>query len=264
MSPLTTLQIAVLLYSLGTLSVLVGLYNRSKRLQQLALGSMVAGFVSHTVWIGIVCSRTDHPPLTNLPEIAAFLAWTIFAVELFLFMRYRVHAAAFVVYPLVLMLMLITSVLKEPFAPGDAALDSKLFVGHLLLTTLGLAALLIGLAFTLLYHVQERALKSKRQGPLTEWIPSLQICELVSYRAIAIGFAIYTLGILAGVIWSYRTNEGLFSLRAKEVGALAAWMIFALILQSHAAGSYRTSKTIFLSVAAFCSIMVAIFGIHHV
>jgi len=264
MSPLTSLHIAVTLYALGTLSVLAALYNRSKRLQQLALGLMAAGFISHTVWIGTVCARTDHPPLTNLPEIAAFLAWTIFAVELFLFVRYRVHAAAFVVYPLILMLMLITTVLREPFAPGDVALDSKLFVAHLLLSTLGLAVLLIGLAFTVLYHLQERALKTKKQGAFFEWIPSLQLCELLSYRAMAIGFAIYTLGIVAGILWSFRTTSGLFNPRAKEIGAVAAWLIFAFILQSHAAGSYRTSKTILLSLAAFFSIVVAIFGIQHV
>ncbi len=259
-----TLYIAVSLYALGTLAVLAGLYNRSIRLQQLALGLMIGGFVVHTVWIGMVCSATEHPPLTNLPEIAAFIAWLIFAVELFLFIRYRVHAAAFFVYPLILMLMFITVLIRAPFAPADPALDSNLFVGHLLLSTAGIAALFIGLAFFVLYRFQERSLKSKRQGRLFEWIPSLQVCEVVSYRALAIGFAIYTTGLLAGFLWSYRTRVGSYEIRSKEIAAVVAWVLFAALLQSYNSGTLGTRKNLFISAAAFVSILIAILGVQHV
>lgn len=259
-----TLYISVSFYALGTLAVLAGLYNRSIQLQRLALGLMSAGFVGHTIWIGMVCSATDHPPLTNLPEVAAFIAWLIFAVELFLFARYRVHAAAFFVYPLILMLMMITLVIRAPFAPADPALDSNLFVGHLLLSTVGIAALLIGLAFFVLYRFQERSLRSKRQGPLFEWIPSLQVCENVSYRALAIGFGIFTAGLLAGLLWSYRTTIGSYDLRSKEIAALVAWVLFAALLQSYNSGTLGTRKNLFISAAAFVSILIAILGVQHV
>ena len=244
--------------------VLAGLYNRSIRLQQIALGLMIAGFVVHTTWIGMICARTEHPPLTNLPEIAAFIAWLLFAVELFLFIRFRVHAAAFFVYPLILMLMLITLVIRAPFAPADPALDSNLFVGHLLLSTAGIAALLIGLAFFVLYRFQERSLKSKRQNRLFEWIPSLQVCEVVSYRALAIGFGIYTTGLLAGFIWSYRTKIGGYDIRSKEVAAVVAWILFAALLQSYNTGTLRTQKNVVISIAALVSILIAILGVQHV
>lgn len=259
-----TLYIAVTIYALGTLAVLAGLYNRSMRLQQIALVLMCGGFVVHTVWIGMVCSATEHPPLTNLPEIAAFLAWLIFAVELFLFIRYKVHAAAFFVYPLILMLMTITVVVRAPFAPADPALDSNLFVGHLLLSTVGIASLLIGLAFFVLYRFQERSLRSKRQGRLFEWIPSLQVCETVSYRALAIGFGIYTTGLIAGFLWSYRTHIGTYDLRSKEIAAVVAWVLFAALLQSYNSGTLGTRKNLVISAAAFVSILIAVLGVQHV
>ncbi|HVT44112.1 MAG TPA: cytochrome c biogenesis protein CcsA [Thermoanaerobaculia bacterium] len=257
------LYIASLFYLLGTLAVLLSLMLRSRRLQHIALVSMVAGFVAHTVWIGVICTRTGHPPLTNLPETAAFIGWTILLVELFLFIRYRVHAAAFFVYPLVLMLLSISLVVGEPFAHLDEAQRSNLFTSHLLLTTVGIAGLLIGLAFMILAQIQERALKMKHRGRLYDWIPSLRVCELVSYRALSIGFAIYTIGLLAGVLWAYRTSPGVFSLRAKEIGALVAWVLFAVLVQAHVSGTYRTQKNAVVGAAAFVSILVAIFGIQH-
>jgi ABC-type uncharacterized transport system permease subunit len=256
------LYITAAFYVLGTVLVLTGLQNRSRRLQQWATGSMIAGFLAHTIWIGMNCVKTQRAPLANLPEIASFVAWTILAVEMVLFLKYRVHAAAFFVYPLVLMLFAIT-VAVHSRGGVNPALNSRLFVTHLLLTTIGISALLIGVAFYFLYRLQDRSLKSKRQGPLFDWIPSLQVCELLSYRALAVGFGIFTLGLLAGFLWSYRTTAEIFNMGAKEIGALVAWVLFAALIQSHNSGSYRTRKNIVISMVAVLSILVAIFGIKH-
>ena len=79
MSPNLTLYAALALYAAGTVVALATLFTREKRPQHIALGMMIAGFIAHTVWIGTICVRTHHPPLTNLPEAAAFTAWLVFA-----------------------------------------------------------------------------------------------------------------------------------------------------------------------------------------
>jgi ABC-type uncharacterized transport system permease subunit len=264
MNPNITLYLALALYACGTLVALASLFARELRLQHVGLGLMIGGFVAHTVWIGTICVRTHHPPLTNLPETAAFISWTVFLVELILFIRYRVHAASFFVYPLVLLLLTVSAVVSEPFASGDPALRSRIFTAHILLTTLGVAALLISLAFNLMAYLQDRALRAKTRGRLWEWIPSLNVCKVVSYRALAIGFSIYTAGLLAGVLWSYRTEVGFMELRIKQVGAVVAWVLFATLLQSYISGIYRARRSILISAGAFIAIVVAMLGIHHV
>jgi ABC-type uncharacterized transport system permease subunit len=262
-SPNATLYAALALYGAGTVVALASLFRREKRLQHVGLGFMIAGFLSHTIWIGTICTKTGHPPLTNMPETLSFVAWTIFLIELILFIRYRVHAASFFVYPLVLLLLTVTAVVQEPFAQLAPELRSRLFTAHILFTTVGVAGLLIGLAFTVLAYLQDRSLKSKRPGRLWEWIPSLNVCRLVSYRALAIGFSVYTFGLLAGVLWSYRTTAGPMELRTKQVGAVVAWVLFAVLLQSYISGVYRTRRTMFISAGAFVAIVVAMLGIHH-
>lgn len=262
MSPNLSLYAALALYAAGTIVALATLFMREKRPQHVALGLMIAGFVAHTVWISTICIRTHHPPLTNLPETAGFMAWVVFAVELALFIRYRVHAASFFVYPLVLMLLTLSAVVREPFVKSPAAV-SRLFITHILLTTIGVAGLLIGLAFGALAWAQDRALKSKQRGALWDWIPSLNVCNTVSYRALAIGFSIYTLGILAGILWSYRTSAELMDFRVKQVGAVVAWVLFAIVLQSYVNDTYRTRRTVIIGACAFIAIVVAILGIHH-
>lgn len=263
LSPNAGLYGALILYAIGTLDALGSLFIRNRRLQRSGLVAMIAGFVLHTLWIGSICVRTGHPPLTNLPETAAFVSWTVFAVELVLLARYRVHAAAFFVYPLVLMLLTVTAVVREPFTRLDPSLRSSLFTAHLLFSTVGVAALFIGLAFTLLSVMQDRALKQKTRGRLWELTPSLSVLNLLSYRALAIGFSIYTLGILAGILWSYRTTPGVLDFSAKQIAAVVAWMLFAALLQSYIAGAYRARRTILISAGAFVATLVAILGIHH-
>src|SRR5947209_19577043 len=129
MSPSVTLYTALAFYAAGTLIALLSLFAHERRTQHVGLALMIAGWVSHTIWIGTICTLSGHPPLTNLPEAASFVAWCVFAVELVLFIRYRVHAAAFFVYPLVLILMTIAAVVHEPFARID---QSSLLTAHVL------------------------------------------------------------------------------------------------------------------------------------
>jgi ABC-type uncharacterized transport system permease subunit len=256
-----TLYIALAAYALGTIAALVSLGVHSKRLQYAGLGFMIAGFAAHTIWIGTICAKTGHPPLTNLPEAASFVAWTVFAVELGLWIRYRVYAASFFVYPLVLLLLTLSAVVGENFAALDPSLRSNVFIAHLLLTTLGIAALLIGLAFNFLAFLQDRALKTKHRGALWEWIPSLELCKKIGYGSLAIGFSIYTFGLIAGVLWSYRTNSGFMSPSAKTMGAIAAWILFGALLQQFVAGTYRSKKTVAIGAGALVAIVVAMLGI---
>jgi len=264
MSPNATLYLALAFYAAGTIVALATLFARGRHAQHAGLALMIGGWVSHTIWIGTICARTGHPPLTNLPEAASFVAWTVFLAELVLFIRYRVHAASFFVYPLVLMLLTISAVVREPFAQMDPSLRSGLFTTHVLLSTVGVAALLVGLAFSTLAFVQDRALKSKHRGALWEWIPSLNVCRTLSYRTLAVGFSIYTLGILAGILWSYRTTSELIDLRVKQIGGVVAWILFAILLQSYISGVYRGPRTAVISACAFLATVIAILGIHRV
>ena len=261
MTPTAILYTALLFYAAGTIAALVSLATRGKRPQLAGLVLMVVGFVAHTVWIGTICARTHHPPLTNLPEAASFVGWTVFAVELGLYIRYRVYAASFFVYPLVFLLLSISAVIGDPFRHMDPSLRSSLFEAHLLLSTVGVAGLLIGLAFTVLAFVQDRALKSKKRGAFWELIPSLNVCKTVSYRALTIGFGVYTLGLIAGFLWSYRTTADLMVPNAKELGAVIAWIFFAILLQNFVTGAYRAKQMIVVSACAFVAIVVAILGI---
>ena len=259
-----TLYVALALYAVGTVVSLASLFFRPKGVQHSALIVMTLGWVAHTVWIGTICSKTGHPPITNLPEVVSFIGWTIFATELFLYFRFRVYAASFFVYPFVFLMLLVAALVGEPFAPIDPSLRSTLFTGHLLAATVGVAGLMIALAFTALAYLQDRSLKMKTRGPLWRWIPSLSVCRKLSYRSLAVGFSVYTVGLIMGVVWSYRTAAGLGAVGSKEIGGVIAWIFFAILLQTYISGVFRGRRTIVISACAFVAIIVSLLGIARV
>jgi ABC-type uncharacterized transport system permease subunit len=260
-SPNLSLYLTIAIYAVAAGLVFLSLLTRREQLQKLATTLILIGFVGHTIWIGTICSTTHHPPLTNLPEAASFIGWVLIVVELALLFRYKVQAAAFFVYPLVVILLATAAIVSEPFSPPNPDQTSKIFIGHLLLTMVGVAALLIGLAFGALYQIQDRAMKAKRRGILYEWVPNLRVLDLVSYRAMVVGFAIYSAGIMAGVLFAYNRHGALTTFGPKESGALVAWVAFAAMLQSHLSGTFRTKKTAGIALVAFLAIVVSIFGI---
>lgn len=263
MSPTTSLYLAIALYGAGTVATLASLALGAVRLQRIAFWVMAAGLLAHTFWIGTICTITGHPPLTNLPEAVSFIAWTLLLINLILQVRYRIDGASFFVYPLVLLLLSTAAIVRDAFQPLPPELRSNVFIGHLLFTTVGVAGLLVALAFSAMYLMQERAIKSKKRGRIWKWVPSLRVCDRVSYRALTIGFSIYTVGVLAGIAWAYRASGVLSTPGVKEVGALVAWVMFAALLQSYLSGTYRTPRTLVIGAIAFLSILAAIFGIQH-
>jgi ABC-type uncharacterized transport system permease subunit len=262
--PTDLLYTALALYGAATAIALSFVFlTRFKAVQDVAFAVMALGFIAHTVFIGFICGRTGHPPLMNLPEVAAFLSWTILLIEMVIYVRLRIYAAALFVYPLVFALLLITAVTGEPFTRLGPLQRSSIFTAHLLLSTVGIAMLFVGLGFSLVATVQDRSLKTRTPGRLWDWIPSLAICRRVSYRALAIGFIVYTLGLAAGYLWSFREpSHWIFG--AKQAGALVAWILFAVLVQSQVTGKLSTRRTtLALSAAAFIAVVISIFGIAH-
>ncbi|HEX3110329.1 MAG TPA: hypothetical protein VHU41_14635, partial [Thermoanaerobaculia bacterium] len=57
-SPNVTLYIALALYAVGTLIALASLFHKQTFLQRSGMVVMVAGWISHTIWIGTICTIT--------------------------------------------------------------------------------------------------------------------------------------------------------------------------------------------------------------
>jgi cytochrome c-type biogenesis protein CcsB len=65
------------------------------------------------------------------------------------------------------------------------------------------------------------------RGPIAAKLPSLELLDDVMYRAIAVGFAFFTIATVLGALWAAEAWGGYWSWDPKETWALIVWLNYA-------------------------------------
>ncbi|WP_029043787.1 c-type cytochrome biogenesis protein CcsB [Cupriavidus sp. WS] len=67
----------------------------------------------------------------------------------------------------------------------------------------------------------------KQRGILADRLPSLEVLDDVMYKAIAVGFAFFTIATILGALWAAEAWGGYWSWDPKETWALIVWLNYA-------------------------------------
>ena len=67
----------------------------------------------------------------------------------------------------------------------------------------------------------------KSKGMLVDRLPSLELLDDVMYKAIAVGFAFFTIATILGALWAAEAWGGYWSWDPKETWALIVWLNYA-------------------------------------
>jgi len=67
----------------------------------------------------------------------------------------------------------------------------------------------------------------KSRGILADRLPSLEVLDDVMYKAIAVGFAFFTIATILGALWAAEAWGGYWSWDPKETWALIVWLNYA-------------------------------------
>lgn len=99
-------------------------------------------------------------------------------------------------------------------------------------------------------------------GPLLQGIDPEDIDE-ISYRAIAIGYPIFTLGALVfAMIWAAEAWGRFWGWDPKEVWALITWLYYAAYLHFRLSRGWQGKKSAWLSVIGFLVVMFTLIGVN--
>jgi len=200
-------------YSIGTL---------------LCWGAVVMGFVGMTVrWYESYLLGADigHIPVSNLYEV--FILFSMITALFYLY--YEQHYKTRQMGPFVLLIisaavgfLLWYTVARsaaeiQPLVPALQSWWMKIhvpanFIGY---GTFSLAAM-VGVAYLV-----------KSKGWLVDRLPSLEVLDDVMYKAIAVGFAFFTIATILGALWAADAWGGYWSWDPKETWALIVWLNYA-------------------------------------
>lgn len=90
-----------------------------------------------------------------------------------------------------------------------------------------------------------------------------EMLEDVTYKSIAVGFPIFTIGgLIFGAIWADQAWGVYWSWDPKETWSLITWIIYAVYLHARYMRGWRGTKVAVLSVVGFFSVAITYLGVN--
>jgi len=183
---------------------------------------VVSAAVGFLLWYTVVREAHEIQPLVpalkswwmKLHVPANFIGYGMFALAAMVALAYLIKQQAgetrwYRLTPLWLLGVVVCFVpIVFRKAPADG-LGSHYWLGYLLVSGLIAAGILLG-----------------RQR-LAERLPSFEVLDDVMYKAIAVGFAFFTIATVLGALWAAEAWGGYWSWDPKETWALIVWLNYA-------------------------------------
>ena len=246
------LRVTLLLYSLGLWHSLVTVVRRRQRLFKLALGSISLGAVLHLVSIVDQAMAMGRFPVVTLHQMASLIGFLITCTFLLAYWRYKHESLAVFVFPTVFLLTLVASLGTPVEAWGGRTLGKWWLSIHVLLILLGFAALFLTFIAGVMYIIQEKELKSKRPRAFYSRLPPLGALDDMAYRTLAVGFVLFTLGLIAGSFWAFVQWGANWIVDPTIALAFLTWAIYLALVFSRLAIGWRGRKAAYFSIIGFC------------
>jgi ABC-type uncharacterized transport system permease subunit len=249
--PLIWLRVAVVCYGVGLLYSLLLLSKRGNLLARIVEPAVGLGLVFHFVSLVEATVLAGHVSLISIhysESLLAFLAMVVFFV---FFVAYRTTTLGIVIFPIVFILTFISALGQKPVSINSPLVRSGWIFVHIVLIFTGYAGLFLSFGASLLYLVQERALKSKRPTPLVNWLPPLQTIDDICYRALLFGFPFMTFGIVTGSVLLIQKYGPMFFADPKIVLSFIMWAVYLLLLYTRWNSGWRGRRAAFLATFAF-------------
>jgi ABC-type uncharacterized transport system permease subunit len=217
---------------------------------------LLGGFVAHGVEIGWRGVEHVHPG-TSVREALGFFSWLVVGGYLLASRKNKLGLLGAFVAPAGL-IMLAAARLSPTGDPHEGM--TSLGRIHISLATVGVAIFSVATGLALVYLLEERNLKRKNfDGLLFRRGVALETLDRMSHRMTLIGFPIFTVALMLGVIWVSQRSSGFD--RPEYPLAAVTWASFAGLIVSRTAWGWRGRKAAMLTVIGF-SAAVIVFGIY--
>ncbi len=249
---------ALIGFGVAALMHVVFLVSNKKVTGTIASVLMAVSFAALTAAITVRAVRIGHLPVTNMFEYLSIFAWSAGLFYFVFVYFFRQHIVGAFIAPVVFMLIVSASLLpKEPNMQLVPALQSYWLQIHVTLAALGEAAFGVAFAANIMFFMKKIFSPKVFGGRL----PSYDRLDMVSHKAIIIGYPVFTVGALfAGAVWAEQAWGTFWSWDPKEVCSLIVWLIYTIYFHLRFLRGWRGSRSALLSIFGFAAAVLTFFA----
>lgn len=249
-----------LLYLAAGVVLFLAAHRESQGLRKIAVALAILAVLLHTVaqyrsWLVANIAQADFATAMSLCALLFAILWL-----LSLFGRKSALESGIVALPLAALGSSLVWLLPEDqLGSGLHAIEgSSGVVFHVItsVTAFGLLALAGVYAFMVAFI--DHSLKGHRLGRLVQVLPPLEQLEVLLFQLIFLGFILLTAALGSGLLFV----EDLMAqhLVHKTVLAIAAWVIFGVLLLGKKVKGWRGLIAVRLTLAGFAVLLLSYFG----
>lgn len=254
------LWLALFFYGLGILLTVPSVKRRRPALSSAALAALGLGLLAHAADLAVAGAQIERLPVTDVRSALSFFSFLATVAFFSAYLRYRITALGVFMLPLVFVLTLISALHPgKPF--DDPAFRGGWLLIHIASIFLGYTAFFLTFVAAVMYLFQERELKSKKPRAFYYRLPSLELCDELSYRSLIIGLPFLSVGILTGFVWASRAWKGPWEFDPKILASVVTWLIFLLLFSGRLSGAWRGRRAAYVAIFGFAAMMVTFLGV---
>ncbi len=224
-------------------------------------GLVAAGFLFHTLGLGIRWYISGHSPMSNGYESMLFISWVTLLAGLIFSRRSLLTLAATSVLGGLTLMVAHLSFMDPEITNLVPVLRSYWLTLHVSVITgsygfLGLGAILgiVVLVMMLFIHEGNRERISAVIDELT----------VINYRTLTLGLYFLTIGTFLGAIWANESWGRYWGWDPKETWSLITIIVYTLVTHSRMMPGMKDTYTFnLLSLFAFSSVLMTYFGVNY-
>ena len=262
------------LYVLATAAYFAALFSRSefvgKTAAALTWSATVLGMTGLLVrWRESYLLGADigHIPVSNLYEV--FILFALITALLYLFYEDRHRTRAMGGFALLAISGAVGFLLWYTFdreahhiQPLIPALQSYWMKIHVPANFIGYGAFALAAMLGVAYLLRQRAESRRPDGVLAAVLPALELLDDVMYKAIALGFAAFTVATILGALWAAEAWGGYWSWDPKETWALIVWLNYAAWLHLRLTKGWRGAPMAWWAIIGLLVTLFAFLGVN--
>ncbi|OGD25775.1 MAG: c-type cytochrome biogenesis protein CcsB [Candidatus Aminicenantes bacterium RBG_13_63_10] len=256
-------QSALVLYVLSAAGYLIFQLRRRRVFSEVGWIAGLIGLALHTGALVLRTLVSGHAPFTNMYESLSFLAWSCLLAYLVMDRLFNLPRAGFFLLLFVLAFMLLANspLMSKDITPLMPALQSYWLWLHVSITLLGEAFFAVAFITSLMYLF---ASSSRNKAPSEKTIAAAEKLDRASYRCIAVGFPLFSLGgLVLGMVWAHKAWGAYWSWDPKEVWSLVTWFVYALYLHTRLVMGWKGRRSAVIAVIGFLAALFTYFGVNY-
>jgi cytochrome c-type biogenesis protein CcsB len=221
----------------------------------------VAGFIFHTLGLGIRWYISGHSPMSNGYESMLFISWVTMLAG-FIFSRKSLLALAATCVLAGMTLMVAHMSFMDPEITNLVpVLKSYWLTLHVSVITGSYGFLGLGAILGLIVMIIMLFVNKKNQERISATIDELTV---INYRTVTLGLYFLTIGTFLGAVWANESWGRYWGWDPKETWSLITIVVYTLVTHSRMIPGLKNVYAFnLLSLFAFSSVLMTYFGVNY-